>query len=171
MKSTRGGIDVQAESGGGTRFRLAFPRSLAPAEPLDAQVEPGPLAGWETLLLVEDDPAVRESTQRILSAIGYTVLAAGDAESARRVFHAHRHVIQLLLTDVIMPGVSGPALAAELVAAHPGLRVLYMSGYTADELGPHGLARPEAPLLRKPFTTGQLTRRLRSTLAAPPGRL
>ena len=123
------------------------------------------------ILLVEDEPAVLESTQRSLLPHGYQVLVARDAEEARLVFKAHSASISLLLTDVIMPGDSGPVLAAELVALHPSLRVLYMSGYTANELGPHGLARPDAPLLRKPFTVSQLTQRLRGILTGPPGRV
>ena len=104
-------------------------------------------------------------------ANGYKVLAAQDAEEARWIFLSNPAGIDLLLTDVIMPGDSGPVLAADLVASHPSLRVLYMSGYTANELGPHGLARPDAPLVRKPFTVAQLTRRLRGILAGPPGRV
>jgi len=171
LKASKGGIEVQSRPGEGTTIRLVFPRAAGHPETMEAFSGPHPVQGFETLLLVEDEPSVRESIQRSLEANGYTVLAAADAEEARAVFRAQPDGIHLLLTDVIMPGVSGPTLAAELVASHPGLRVLYMSGYTADELGPHGLARPDAPLLRKPFTVGQLTGRLRAILTGPPGRV
>jgi signal transduction histidine kinase len=171
VKASQGGIDVQSSPGRGTTIRLVFPRASAPPDEDDTVSGPQPIHGCETVLLVEDEPSVRESTQRSLTANGYVVLAAGDADEARTIFRNRSGDIHLLLTDVIMPGDSGPALAAELVKSHPGLRVLYMSGYTANELGPHGLARPEAPLLRKPFTMGQLTRRLRAVLAGPPGRI
>jgi PAS domain S-box-containing protein len=171
VKASQGGIDVQSSPGCGTTIRLVFPRASAAPDEDDTVSGPQPIHGCETVLLVEDEPSVRESTQRSLTANGYVVLAAGDADEARAIFRNRSADIHLLLTDVIMPGDSGPALAAELVKSHPGLRVLYMSGYTANELGPHGLARPEAPLLRKPFTMGQLTRRLRAVLAGPPGRI
>ena len=148
-----------------------FPRSVDSPETEKAKSGPHSIRGWETILLVEDEPAVRESTERSLIASGYSVLAAANADQARLIFRACSDGVHLLLTDVIMPGDSGPALAAELVKAQPALRVLYMSGYTANELGPHGLARPDAPLLRKPFTIAQLTQRLRSVLAGPPGQI
>jgi CheY-like chemotaxis protein len=170
VKASLGGIAVDTQLGRGTTIRLAFPRSSRPIEAESLPSDTAPLLGKETVLLVEDDPSIRETTQRILAANGYTVLDAGNADEARIVFQFHNKEIQILITDVIMPGDSGPVLAAELVATQPGLRVLYISGYTADELGPHGLARPDAPLLRKPFTVGQLTRRLRSIMAGPPGR-
>lgn len=171
VKAGRGGIDIRSAPGQGTTLRLVFPRSTE--EPEKAKPRPGlqPIRGWETILLVEDEQAVRETTERCLVASGYNVLAAANAEEARLTFRNSFGEVHVLLTDVIMPGDSGPALAAELVNAHPALRVLYMSGYTANELGPHGLARPDAPLLRKPFTVAQLTHRLRMILAGPPGQL
>ncbi len=170
VKASNGGIDVHTRLGEGTTIRLVFPRSvLAVDEPEVSGANP--IRGFETILLVEDDPAVREATQRSLTGNGYVVLAAQDAAEARALFKSHPGDVHLLLTDVIMPGDSGPVLAAELVKANPNLRVLYISGYTADELGPHGLARPDAPLLRKPFTVGQLTRYLRAVLAGAPGRI
>ncbi len=171
VKGAQGGMDVRSTPGQGTTIRLVFPRANMPLEEPDTDPGAQPLQGSETILLVEDELSVRETTHRLLAANGYAVLAAGNADEARSLLRSLPGVIHLLLTDVIMPGDSGPTLAAELVGSHPGLRVLYMSGYTADELGPHGLARPDAPLLRKPFTVGQLTRRLRAVLAGPPGRI
>ncbi len=171
MKASQGGLDVWSTPGNGTTLRLAFRRAPGPVDAVATASGAEALRGSETILLVEDEPAVLESTQRSLLPHGYQVLVARDAEEARLVFKAHSASISLLLTDVIMPGDSGPVLAAELVALHPSLRVLYMSGYTANELGPHGLARPDAPLLRKPFTVSQLTQRLRGILTGPPGRV
>jgi CheY-like chemotaxis protein len=171
LKACGGGIDVQSKPGQGTTIRLVFPRATAAPTEEDQVSGPYPARGFETILLVEDEPSVRDSTQRLLNASGYVVLAAGNAKEAWAIFQERAGEIHLLLTDVIMPGDSGPTLAAELVAAHPSLRVLYISGYTADELGPHGLARPDAPLLRKPFTAGQLTQRLRAVLSGPAGQI
>ena len=171
VKASHGGIDIRSKPGQGTTLRLVFPRSVDSPETEQAKSGPHPMPGWETILLVEDEPTVRESTERSLIASGYNVLAAANADEARLIFRTCPDGVHLLLTDVIMPGDSGPALAAELVKAQPALRVLYMSGYTANELGPHGLARPDAPLLRKPFTIAQLTQRLRSILAGPPGQI
>ncbi|GLH74702.1 hypothetical protein GETHLI_32040 [Geothrix limicola] len=171
VKAAHGGIDILSSPGQGTTIRLQFPRTQGQPEPQETSARPARVPGTETVLLVEDEPAVRETTQRILEAHGYTVLVASDARDARQQIQVHPGHIHLLLTDVIMPGESGPALAADLVRAHPDLRVLYISGYTADELGPHGLARPDAPLLRKPFTIEQLTERLRAVAEGPAGRI
>ena len=171
VKASNGGIDVESAPGRGTTIRLRFPRTHAvpdAPEPIPARPR---VPGTETILLVEDEPIVRETTQRILQTHGYTVLAAVDSRDARNQLQIHSGKIQVLLTDVILPGESGPALAADLIRSHPELRVLYISGYTADELGPHGLARPDAPLLRKPFTIDQLTQKLRIVLAGPPGQV
>ncbi len=169
VKASHGGLEVGSILGRGTTVRLRFPRTESVPEGSSSGANDLLQQGTETILLVEDEPSVRETTQRILQACGYEVVAAEDAREARErlAFHAGR--IHLLLTDVIMPGESGPALAADLVRHHTDLRVLYISGYTADELGPHGLARPDAPLLRKPFTIDQLHRRVREVLEGPPG--
>lgn len=169
VKASQGGIDIQSAPGQGTTLRLRFPRTQdVPDHPEPAQAA-GRTPGTETILLVEDEPTVRETTARILQSNGYTVIVASDARDARSRWQLHPGRIHLLLTDVIMPGESGPTLAADLVRSHPDLRVLYISGYTADELGTHGLTRPDAPLLRKPFTIDQLTQKLRDVLAGPPG--
>ncbi|HJV48994.1 MAG TPA: ATP-binding protein [Geothrix sp.] len=171
VKASHGGIDILSSPGQGTTIRLQFPRAQGEPEPAESAPPQVHAPGTETVLLVEDEAAVRETTQRILEAHGYTVLAASDAKEARLQLQRHPTGIHVLLTDVIMPGESGPALAADLVRTHPDLRVLYISGYTADELGPHGLARPDAPLLRKPFTIAQLTERLREVAEGPAGRI
>jgi CheY-like chemotaxis protein len=171
VKASHGGIDLQSAPGQGTTIRLRFPRTHhSPDDPEPARA-PARMPGTETILLVEDEPALREATQRILQSNGYTVIVASDARDARHQLQVYPGRVHLVLTDVIMPGESGPALATELVRTHPDLRVLYISGYTADELGTHGLARADAPLLPKPFTIDQLTQKLREVLAGPPGQI
>ena len=169
VKTAGGGITVQTQPGKGTTIGLWLPEIAAGP----AGVVSGPVAavgGSETILLVEDEDLVRQATQRILVAKGYRVLAASDANDARRVLSDHPGRVELLLTDVMMPGQSGPVLAADLVKQRPDLRVLYMSGYTGNELGAHGLENADARLLVKPFSVDQLTSRLRQVLAGPAGK-
>ena len=123
------------------------------------------MEGSEAILLVEDEESVREAVRELLASFGYQVFEAGDADQARAFLSRHRDRLDLLLTDVIMPGDSGPKLASEVLKARPELRVLYISGYTADELEAHGVAHPGAMLLEKPFTREQLGRKVRETLA------
>lgn len=169
VKASEGGLEVGTIPGHGTTIRLRFPLSREASESLVSGPNEVMQPGTGTILLVEDEPTVRETTQRILEISGFHVLAARDALDARDQLQRHSGQVHLLLTDVIMPGESGPTLAADLVRAQPNLHVLYISGYTADELGPHGLARPDAPLLRKPFTINQLNGRIREVLDGPPG--
>ncbi len=162
-----GGIIVKdGPAGRGTTVELWLPIVDAPPEAV-TPVRPASAGG--TMLLVEDEPSVRFVVERVLWRAGFTVLVAGNAAEARQLVLQHRS-IDLLLTDVIMPGDGGPMLAAEIVKQRPELRVLYMSGYTFDELGSHGLARPDAPLQTKPFSAEQITARVRDVLAGPPGR-
>ena len=168
VKTAGGGITVQTQPGQGTVIGLWLPEVAA--GPTTAASSPvTTMGGTETILLVEDEDLVRQATHRILVAKGYHVLAASDANDARRVLSAHSGRVELLLTDVMMPGQSGPVLAADLVKQRPDLRVLYMSGYTGNELGAHGLANADARLLVKPFSVEQLTSRLRQVLAGPAG--
>ena len=160
-----GGIGIQSSPGAGTRVSLWFPRvaaEAAAAAPEPSLASRPPEA--HTLLLVEDEPAVRVTMQEILESLGYRVSVAGSASQARSFLAGFTGQLDLLVTDVIMPGDSGPKLAAELVQARPGLRVLYISGYTANELEAHGLAHPGAQLLEKPFTREQLGCSLREVM-------
>lgn len=124
-------------------------------------------SGSETVLLVEDEDAVREIVRRVLERQGYHVLEAASGALALVVAAAWASRINLLLTDVIMPGMNGPQLAAQLLALRPDLRVLYASGYAADALGPMGLATPDVALIQKPFTPAELARRVRQALDDP----
>jgi CheY-like chemotaxis protein len=121
-------------------------------------------AGTETILLVEDEPGVRQLVREMLHRLGYTILEAGGGSEALRIFEQHRGGIDLLLTDVIMPQMSGRDLAARLRTLQPALKVLYMSGYTDDMLAHHGVLEPNVYLLPKPFAPDELGAKLREVL-------
>ncbi len=137
-----------------------------------ARLGPPPLetphaaGGTETLLLVEDNDSVREVTAQSLRRRGYVVHEAANAEEAIEWTKTSKVKPHLLLTDVVMPGLSGPNLAARLVQENPQLRVLYMSGYTDDATAVHGSFWGGVPLLQKPFTPTQLAERVRGALDA-----
>jgi two-component system, cell cycle sensor histidine kinase and response regulator CckA len=115
--------------------------------------------------VVEDEEAVRRLTCRILTREGYSVLEAPDGARAIDTWHDHSGEIDLLLTDVVMPGMSGPALAQRLIGQHPSLRVLYMSGYAEEAIERQGSLPAGGDLLDKPFTADQLARRVRAAIA------
>jgi CheY-like chemotaxis protein len=120
--------------------------------------------GSETILLLEDDPALRELEQELLEGAGYRVLVAKQPEEALAAVFDSPDRIDLLLSDVIMPRMSGPELAAKLVERRPELKVLYISGYTADAVEKHGIRDPGVRLLQKPFTTEGILRAVRAVL-------
>jgi CheY-like chemotaxis protein len=164
---TQSGGHIQADSahGRGTTFRIYLPRFEEGIEAVEpAAAPPTSLQGLETVLLVEDEVGVRGVAQRILQAAGYTVLAASDGEEAVRLCAQHAGPIHLLLTDVVMPGMSGPALASRLEAMRPAMKVMYMSGYTEDAMVHHDLLDPGTVFLAKPFTPEILVRIVRKSL-------
>ena len=123
------------------------------------------LEGTETILLVEDEEALRQLTREVLQASRYTVLEATDGENALEVAEQHRGRIDLLLTDVVMPKMGGPALARLLAAANPDLKILYMSGYTGTSDLIQEIETPRSGFIQKPFTRDALTRKMRELLA------
>ena len=164
VKQSGGTIDVESEVGQGSSFRIYLPRiQEAAPQPVAPKVARA-TQGRETLLVVEDQDALREVLVESLESFGYTVLSADGGESAIAAAAAHPGPIDLLLTDVVMPGTGGRALAARLLADRPGIRVLYMSGYTSDVLGRHGVLDQGLDLIEKPFTTDQLARKLRELI-------
>lgn len=164
VKQSGGSIDVYSEVGLGTTFKIYLPAVAEPAASA-GPVEPDPPAsGSETVLLVEDDEAVRSIATRALMASGYRVLAAGDAEAALALAAAHEGTIALLVTDVVMPGTGGSALAERLRAARPELKVLYVSGYMDDAVVRHGILRTEVDFLQKPFSVATLAAKVREVL-------
>ncbi len=120
----------------------------------------------ESILLVEDEPDIRDFVGEVLTAWGYTVLEARDGEDALRVVDEYREPLQMVLTDVVMPKLGGRELVTRLLARHPHLGVLYMSGYTDDVLRARGVLEAGAILLAKPFTPQQLVAKVRQVLDA-----
>jgi two-component system cell cycle sensor histidine kinase/response regulator CckA len=164
VKQTGGHISVKSEPGRGTTFQVYFPiRAEGPAQ-VDEKPHDPAATGKETVLLVEDEPAVRNLTRRFLESSGYTVIEAGSVADAIRAAEDSSARIDLLLTDVIMPEVSGPELAKRLQALLPTLKVLYMSGYPGDFIARHGVSNTETAYLQKPFSQEDLRGKLRKVL-------
>jgi two-component system cell cycle sensor histidine kinase/response regulator CckA len=162
-----GYVEVDSRPGAGTRFRVCFPVAQEPVQPEPAEGAAAPLPrGDETVLLAEDEPAVREATRALLSRLGYRALVARDGAEALALAAGHAGPIQLLLTDVVMPGLNGRELAARLQAARPGLAVVYMSGYSQDVVDQAGVLEEGLTLVQKPFQPATLAAALRRALAA-----
>lgn len=164
VKQNAGSIWVYSELGRGTTFKVYFPRSFEAARPPRASPAAARLTGSETILLVEDQEQVRAVASSILTARGYRVLQSVNGDDALAQSAAHAGEIQLLLTDVVMPGISGPALAERLSKERPELRVLYISGYTPGAIVQHGVLDGALELLQKPFTPESLLRKVREVL-------
>ena len=167
VKQNLGLISVDSEPGQGTTFKICLPRAEAEAPAAaPAGRKPTP-RGTETVLLVEDEKQVLVLAQRILQQRGYTVLAARTPEAALRLAGEHSGAIHLLITDVVMPGMNGRELRNQLAALKPGMRCLYMSGYTADVIAHHGVLDEGVQFLQKPFTIESLAERVREALQQP----
>jgi CheY-like chemotaxis protein len=166
VTQSHGHIAVSSQPGLGTTFRIHLPAAMG-TTPIAVPCG-GPVAATGTVLLVEDEPAVRRLARTILAAAGYEVLEAGTGAQALALSELHAGPIDVLLTDVVMPGMSGPQLAAQLSARRPGLRVLFMSGYLPDTISHHGLAA-SGDLIEKPLTPGSLRDKVREVLERAPG--
>jgi two-component system, cell cycle sensor histidine kinase and response regulator CckA len=166
VKQSGGDVWAYSEPGKGTTFKIYLPRELLDiaATTLKPSPEPTRATGTETILVVEDEEALRKVARRSLEAAGYTVLSAGDGEEALRIVAGHVGPLHLLLTDVVMPHMGGRLLAEELVRTRPDLRVLYMSGYTDDAVVRHGVLDSGTNFLAKPFTSTDLARKVREVL-------
>ena len=166
VKQSKGYLFVDSEPGKGATFRVYLPRSIREVESPSVSPAAGPpiVKGSETLLLVEDEDGVRELSKRILSNAGYQVLEAGDGLDAERIFLSHRGMIDLVITDVIMPGCGGPELVRRLQAHSPHVRVLYMSAYPEQSSAQRGGLDRNIPLLNKPFSAPDLVRLVREVL-------
>jgi CheY-like chemotaxis protein len=168
VKQSGGYIWVYSEPGKGTTFKVYLPRVEEQVESKPkAVVTPAARAGTETILLVEDEEAVRELVSMILAAKGYLVLPAQSSLEAERFCTNHPGEIHLLLTDIIMPGMSGRELAQRILARHPRMRVLYMSGYTDNVLTHGGVLEKGVSFLQKPFTPAVLAQKVRDVLDTP----
>jgi len=162
IRQCGGHVCVRSESGKGTCFKVFLPAAAGTASKDEPITEP-----WDstsrsgTVLIVEDEDSVRAVAERILRECGYDVLSAASPSEAEMRAAAHDGDITLLLTDIVLPERSGTDLYETLVAARPGLRVLYMSGYTCPSIRERGMPRrPSAPFLQKPFTAGDLARKV-----------
>jgi two-component system, cell cycle sensor histidine kinase and response regulator CckA len=164
VKQSEGYVWVYSELGKGARFKIYLPRVDAAAEPISPVHDAASVGGAETILLVEDDDAMRELTRSCLEGGGYVVLSATNAESAIDTATAHNAPIHLLVTDVVMPGISGPELAKSLSSSRPETKVLYMSGYAAELIAQQGILDRQISLLDKPFTKEALLRKVRQVL-------
>lgn len=164
VQQARGHIRVESQLGKGTTFRMLFPRVVAALTPAHIATEPQELPpGHETVLVVDDERQVRELVKSLLEVRGYTVLLAGDGATALDVFMEQSDRIDLLLTDILMPGMNGIELAARIGEFEPGMKTLFMSAFAESESSRGGL--PDAAhFLQKPFTTYDLARKVRAVL-------
>ena len=171
VKQSGGEIVVESKPGSGAAFTLYLPRISDPAQVTPApEAQPAVRAGTETILLVEDELGVRQLVYEMLQRLGYQILAASGGAEAITLFEQHLGSIDLLMTDVIMPQMSGRELAQRLKLLQPSLKVLYTSGYTDDMLAHHGVLESTVFLLQKPFSPDELAKKLRQVLDAPASR-
>jgi CheY-like chemotaxis protein len=165
VKQSGGYIWAYSEVGKGTRFKVFLPR----VEVAIAEEVPKPVVSCTrhsgTILLVEDDAALRKLTRGVLESNGYTVLEAKDGAAALDICNCPGTPIDLLLTDVVMPGMSGYDLAVHVSKTHPGAKVMYISGYTNDLIATHGVLHDDVTLLEKPYTRSSLLQKIEAVLA------
>jgi two-component system, cell cycle sensor histidine kinase and response regulator CckA len=167
IKQSGGFIWVESSPGSGASFKIYLPQvDETPVVQLKIQAPEVLTLATQTILLVEDEHSLRKLTHKILSEVGYKVFEAQDASQALEVANGLKSDIDLLLTDIIMPGLSGRALAERLCPVRPEMKVLYMSGYTDGEIAPKGVLDPKMVILRKPFKWEELTRTVRQVLAS-----
>ncbi|BDU73675.1 response regulator [Mesoterricola silvestris] len=167
VKQNRGWIDVASEPGEGAAITVYLPRDLGQAEPRHhEEPAPRPGPGRETILLVEDEPAILAMAVEMLEGLGHLVLPAGSPAEALRLAEGHRAPIDLVLADLVLPAMNGPELARALRALHPEARTLYMSGFATGESLDAAMRDEGAPFLEKPFSLKELEHKVREALGA-----
>jgi PAS domain S-box-containing protein len=170
VKQHKGHVQVYSEARQGTTVRIYLPRAGEAGTAATSPASAGPLSligGTETILVVEDEPGVRDLAVRVLTSCGYQVLAAGDGHQALEIAEEHDGPIHLLLADVILPRMNGKELADRFQAQRSEAQVLYMSGYTDDVITHHGVLAPGTAFLAKPFSVADLTKKVRAALDKP----
>jgi len=171
VKQNDGHISINSELNKGTTFKIYLPRHEGTSKKKieEAILEPA-IQGVENILVVEDEQALLKTTLTILQDQGYTVYGASSPEEAIRLSKSLAGKIQMLITDLIMPGMNGRKLSNMLASSHPDMRCLYMSGYTAEIISSRELLGPEIHFLQKPFSRQDLLNTVRKVLDAEPGK-
>jgi two-component system cell cycle sensor histidine kinase/response regulator CckA len=162
VKQSGGGVRVSSEPEEGTTVKVFLPR--AEGDEASSEDDPASLRGGETVLVVEDEDGVRELLSKVLTGHGHTVLEARHGQDALTVVSGYSHPIHLVVTDVVMPVMGASEMVDQLAAERPDLKVLYISGYTNDEIMRRGVGGLDAPVVRKPFTSDDLMRKVREVL-------
>jgi CheY-like chemotaxis protein len=165
VKQNNGFVNVFSSPGKGTSFKIYFPRFNAVETPVQSVKDVKPAGGKETILLVEDEPAILHLGKTILKKYGYTVLTSQTPAEALALVNARTDAIDLLITDVVMPQMNGKELHSKIRCTHPDLRCLFISGYTADAISHHGVLNENLNFLQKPFTARSLAVKIREVLS------